>query len=80
LRDTIGTDITDKIRAASKVRNNPMQKTIKKAESDVAKVEEVLSTGFHSTAEKEQVAVGLATTRRDLYAIPKELSNNNLTI
>lgn len=71
LRDTIGTEITDKIRAASKVRNNPMQKTIKKVERDVAKVEEVLSTGFHSSAEKEQVAAGLAATRRDLYAIPK---------
>ena len=71
LRDTIGTEITDRIRAASKARNNPMQKTLKKAERDVAKVEEVLTTGFHSSAEKEQVAAGLAATRRDLYAIPK---------
>lgn len=71
LRDTIGTEITDKIRAASKVRNNPMQKTLKKVERDVAKIEEVLSTGFHSSAEKEQVASGLAATRRDLYVIPK---------
>jgi molecular chaperone HtpG len=71
LRDTIGTDITDKIRAASKVRNNPIQKTLKKVKRDVAKVEEVLSTGFHSSAEKEQVVAGLTTTRRDLYTIPK---------
>lgn len=48
-----------------------MQKVLKKVERDVAKVEEVLSTGFHSSAEKEQVAAGLAATRRDLYAIPK---------
>lgn len=71
LRDTIGTEITEKIRTASKVRNNPIQKALKKVERDVAKVEEVLSTGFHSTAEKEQVASGLAATRRDLYAIPR---------
>lgn len=72
LRDTIGTEISDKIRAASKVRNNPIQKTLKKVERDVAKVEEALTTGFHSSAEKEQVAAGLAATRRDLYAIPKD--------
>jgi len=71
LRDTIGTEITDKIRSASKVRNNPMQKTLKKAERDVAKVEELLTTGFHSSTEKEQVSAELAATRRDLYAIPK---------
>lgn len=71
LRDTIGTEITEKIRAASKVRNNPIQKTLKKVEHEVAKVEEVLTTGFHSSAEKEQVAASLAATRRDLYAIPK---------
>jgi hypothetical protein len=71
LRDTIGTEITDKIRTASKTRNNPMQKTLEKVERDVAKVEEVLTTGFHSSAEKEQVAAGLTVTRRDLYSIPK---------
>ncbi|GFH63334.1 MAG: hypothetical protein ZNDK_1105 [Candidatus Desulfovibrio kirbyi] len=71
LRDTIGTEIADKIRAASKVRNNPIQKTLKKVERDIAKVEEVLTTGFHSSTEKEQVAVGIAATRKDLYAIPK---------
>lgn len=71
LRDTIGTEITDKIRAASKVRNNPTQKTLEKVKRDVAKVEEVLTTGFHSSAEKDQIAASLSGTRRDLYAIPK---------
>jgi hypothetical protein len=71
LRATIGTEITDKIRTVSKTRNNPIQKALYKAESDVAKVDEVLNTGFHSSAEKEQVAIGIASTRRDLYAIPK---------
>lgn len=71
LRNTIGTDITDKIRAASKVRNNPMQKTLKKVERDVVKIEEVLTTGFHSSAEKKQVAAGIDATKRDLYTIPK---------
>ncbi|MBP2640442.1 MAG: hypothetical protein H6Q66_1393 [Firmicutes bacterium] len=71
LRNTVGTEIADKIRTASKVRNNPMQKTIRKVQRDVAKVEELLTTGFHSSAEKEQVAAELAATRRDLYVIPK---------
>lgn len=71
LRDTIGTEITEKIRAASKTRNNPIQKTLKKVERDVAKVEEILATGFHSSTEKEKVAAGLASTKHDLYTIPK---------
>ena len=71
LKSTICTEITDKIRTASKVRNNPVQKVLKKATRDVSKVEDVLSSGFHSAAEKEQVASGLAATRRDLYVIPK---------
>ena len=71
LRDTIGTEITEKIRAASKIRNNPIQKTIKKVERDIAKVEEVLTTGFHSSTEKDQVAARLEATKRDLYTIPK---------
>lgn len=71
LRDTIGTDITDKIRTASKVRNNPMQKTLKKVECNVTKVEELLTTGFHSSTEKEQVVTDLAAARKDLYTIAK---------
>lgn len=71
LRDTIGIELTEKIRAASKVRNNPIQKALKKVEREVAKAEDVLSTGFHSSAEKEQVVAELAATRKDLYAIPK---------
>jgi len=71
VRDTIGTEISEKIRTASKVRNNPVQKTLKKVENSVAQVENVLQTGFHSTIEKEQVASNISSTRRDLYTIPK---------
>ena len=71
LRNTIGTEISEKIRAASKVRNNPMQKALKKVERDVTKVEEVLVTGFHSTAEREQIIAGLTAAQKDLYTIPK---------
>jgi molecular chaperone HtpG len=71
LRATVGTEIANKIRTASKVRNNPMQKTLKKVERDLVKVEEVLATGFNSSAEKEQVTAGIVKTRKDLYAIPK---------
>jgi molecular chaperone HtpG len=71
LRNTIGKEVSDKIRAASKVRNNPVQKTLKKVEREVANVEQVLTAGFHSSVEKEQIAAGIIATRRDLYAIPK---------
>lgn len=71
LRDTIGTEITNRIRAASKIRNNPAQKTFRKAEHNVDKVEEVLRSGFHSSDEKEQIAATIKTTRKDLYSIPK---------
>ena len=71
LRDTIGLEISEKIRTASKVRNNPIQKIIKKAEHDVARVNEVLITGFHSSTEKEQVAASIASTKGDLSAIQK---------
>jgi len=74
VRDAIGTEITEKIRAASKVRNNPAQKALKKVARDVAKIEEVLRIGFHSSAEKERIASGLTSTRRDLYTIPKNAS------
>lgn len=73
LRNTIGTDISDKIRAASKIRNNPIQKMLKKVERQVANVEQVLISGFHSSAEKEQVASEIAAMRRELYAIPKNV-------
>ena len=75
LRDTIGTEISDKIRAASKIRNNPMQKTLIKVEREVANVEQVLTTGFHSSAEKKQVAAEIAAARRSLYTIPKNASD-----
>jgi len=71
LRGTVGTEFSDKCRAASKVRNDPFQKKLKKVEREVAKVEDVLTTGFYSSEEKEKVTCGLADTRRDLYQIPK---------
>jgi hypothetical protein len=39
LRKTIGTEISNKIRVASKARNNPAQKTIRKANREVAGAE-----------------------------------------
>jgi len=71
LRDTIGTEISDKIRAVSKIRNNPTQKTFKNVEREVANIKQVLETGFHSSTEKKQVAARIADAIRDLYAIPK---------
>ena len=71
VRTTVGTEVSEKIRAASKARNNPSQKAIKKAEKEVARVEQVLTTGFNSTYEKEQIASSLAAVQKELRIIPK---------
>lgn len=71
VRSTIGSDISDKIRSASKARNNPSQKTITKAEKTIAKVEEILATGFNSSFEKEQLTSEIATAKKEIHSIPK---------
>lgn len=76
VRLTIATEISEKIRAASKRRNNPLQKTLTKTEKAIAKVEQVLSTGFNSSFEKEQIAESVAAARKDLYFIPKNASED----
>jgi predicted translin family RNA/ssDNA-binding protein len=71
LQNTVCSEVIDKIRTASKMRNNPDQKIIKKVQRELAKVNEILEKGFHSNAEKEQVEAVILATRKDLYAIPK---------
>lgn len=71
VRTTIGREISEKIRTASKLRNNPLQKTLAKTEQAIARVEEVLSTGFNSSFEKEQIAESLAAAQKDLCGIPR---------
>lgn len=71
IRNGIGTEIPDKIRTASKARNNPSQKTITKSNKTVARVEEILESGFNSSFEKEQVHAELVGAKREVYAIPK---------
>ena len=71
IRATVGSEISDKIRAASKARNNPSQKTINKAEKTIAKVQEILTTGFNSSFEKEQVTNDIALAKKEIHTIPK---------
>ncbi len=71
VRSTVGTEVSDKIRAASKARNNPSSKTIKKAEKTVAQAETILTTGFNSSFEKEQIVEGLSAMKKELRIIPK---------
>lgn len=71
IRITVGSEVSDKIRAASKARNNPAQKILKKAEMAIAQVETILSTGFNSTHEKEQLAESVGSIKKELRAIPK---------
>lgn len=75
VRVTVGSEVSDKIRAASKARNNPAAKTIKKAEKAVTQAETILTTGFNSSFEKEQVAEGLEAVKRELRTIPKSASS-----
>lgn len=71
VRITVGSEVSDKIRAASKARNNPSAKTIKKAEKTIAQAELILTTGFNSSFEKEQLAGELEAMKKELHTIPK---------
>lgn len=71
VRKTVGTEVPDKIRAASKVRNNPSTKTIKKAEKTITQAETILTTGFNSSFEKDQIADGITAMQKELRTIPK---------
>lgn len=71
IRGTVGTEVSEKIRAASKARNNPAQKTVKKAEKTLGNTEDILNNGFNSSFEKEQVLEGIAAVKKELKAIPK---------
>lgn len=71
IRMTVGTEVSEKIRAASKARNNPSQKTVKKAEKTLQNTEDILTNGFNSSFEKEQVLEGIAAIKKELKTIPK---------
>lgn len=71
IRQTVGSEVSEKIRAASKARNNPSSKALKKAEKTIAQAETILTTGFNSSFEKEQVAEGLEAMKKELRVIPK---------
>lgn len=71
IKNTVGSEVSDKIRKASKARNNPVQKAIRKTEKEISKVETILTTGFNSSHEKEQVAENIEKLKRDIRSIPK---------
>ena len=71
VRLTVGSEVSDKIRAASKARNNPAAKTLRKAEKTISQAETILTTGFNSSFEKEQVAGELEAMKKELRTIPK---------
>lgn len=71
IRATVGSEVSDKIRAASKARNNPSAKTIKKAEKAITQAETIITTGFNSSFEKGQVVEGLEAVKKELRTIPK---------
>ncbi len=71
VRISVGTEVSNKIRIASKARNNPSQKTIKKTEKEIAKVEAILTSGFNSSYEKEQITESIEALKREVRTIPK---------
>ncbi len=71
VRDSVGTDVSSKIRAASRARNKPSAKIIKKADKEIIQAEAILTTGFNSTYEKEQVVEKLISMKKELRTIPK---------
>lgn len=78
-RASLGTTICEKIRTASKARNNPAQKALTNASKVITKTENILTTGFNSTHEKEELADTLEATRKNLYTIPKNAPAEVLT-
>ena len=72
VRKTIASDLANKIRTASKQRNNPIAKTLSKTDKTLKEVKRVLQEGFHSSFEKEQIAKSLAEARKGLYIVPKD--------
>lgn len=72
IKDSIGIILGNKIRQASKARNNPMQKAINKTAKTIQKTKQVLESGFNSTFEKKQIAEDLVNARKSLYVIAKD--------
>ena len=71
VRATVGAEVSDKIRAASRARNNPAAKAIQGAERAVSHAEAILTAGFHSSFEKGQISESLEAAKRKLCTIPK---------
>lgn len=75
VRETVGSEVSNKIRAASKARNNPAAKSINKAKKAIDQAERILTTGFNSSFEKDQIKEGLTAVQKELRAIPKTASS-----
>ena len=71
VRNSVGSEVSYRIRTASKARNNPAQKTIRKAEKAISKVEKVLTIGFNSGYEKDRITEDLASMKKEVCSIPK---------
>ena len=75
VRETVGSEVSNKIRAASKARNNPAAKSINKAKKAIDQAERILTTGFNSSFEKDQIKEGLSAVQKELRAIPRTASS-----
>lgn len=74
LAASIGTDITNRIREASRLRNNPAAKTLSEAETTLESTKCLLEEGFNSTFEKKKTIEAVEANIAAIKAIPKKLS------
>lgn len=62
LRNTVGTEISDRIVEASQTRNDPVQKAVKSSDSLIHEVDEKQQNGFNSRDEAENARSNVETT------------------
>lgn len=75
LSDTIGADIPKKIREASTTRNDPSAKVLKEVDKTISSAVAVMTEGFNSSVDKDQVVEQLtdAAKRLEKTSVKPEL-------
>lgn len=70
LSDTIGSDIPKKIREASTTRNDPSAKVLKEVDKTISSAVAVMTEGFNSSVDKDQVVEQLTEAAKRLEKTP----------
>lgn len=70
LSDTIGSDIPKKIREASTTRNDPSAKVLKEVDKTISSAVAIMTEGFNSSVDKDQVVEQLTEAAKRLEKTP----------